>query len=454
MQALVCVALAMPVFAQEDSAPEAKTIAALTSKLDRALQAGNLEGAVYRYGALQRATGQEDAALLGRIGRLVLQRDLRSGRGWLAVNAARVLALGGDAEGLQLLLRFAGGTEEPVNLRLGVLKALGEVGGDSAAQMVRLVADDAERPMMERLVALDALLAMHEYSAVQSLSLVLRSAERQHRLQALQILRDHSAPATDLLNWAARDEDPEIQLLAQEGLLKLLDPEAARTLSDWLGDGKVVIPAVYPGSSQPEEGKSAPLHNYVQLNRDLRIARALLPVRDPEAMEFVAEAALHPDFPYNKAPLAAELALVSPVRGEKILRQLMVTGSPSERLDAAATLGQRGHAAEAVLVLAQVYRSSQSSAQRSVRLHAIIALAEMGTVPALALLREAAQQDPFELVRQRAAQELAMAADSLGLQVLRELLDTADALLQQSTAVALVEVARHAAAGSPRASGE
>ena len=167
----------------------------------------------------------------------MLARDVRAGRGWLAVEAARVLAVGGDADALELLLRFARGTEQQVNLRLGALKALGEVGGESAAQVARQVADDDERRMMERLTALDALLAMRDFSAVQSLSLVLRHAERGHRIQALEILRDRSAPATDLLRWAARDEDPEIQLLALEGSLKLRDREAAKTLSDLLGDG-------------------------------------------------------------------------------------------------------------------------------------------------------------------------------------------------------------------------
>ncbi len=69
------------------------------------------------------------------------------------------------------------------------------------------------------------------------------------------------------------------------------------------------------------------------------------------------------------------------------------------------------------------------------------------------MLREAAQTDPFDLVRQRAGRELALAGDPLGLQVLRELLETADRLLGQSTAIALVEVARQADAASPQASG-
>jgi len=451
--ACVWVVLALPVISQEDAVSDAPSIAELTSKLDRALQAGNMEGAVYRYRALRQATGQENGAFLGQIGRLVLLRDLRAGRGWLAVNAARTLALGGDEEALQLLLRFAGGVEQQANLRVGALKALGEVGGESAARMARQVADDDDRAMMERLTALDALLAMREFSAVQSLSLVLRSAERKHRIRALQILRDRSAPATDLLRWAARDEDPEINLLALEGLLKLRDTEAAQTLSDLLGDGKVVILPVYPSSTQPEEGKSAPLHNYSQFNPALRMARALLPMRDPKAMAFVAEAALHPDVPYNQAPLAAELVLVSPVRGEEILQELMAKGSPSERLDAAAALGNRGHAAEAVPVLAEVYRASETNAERAVRLHAIIALAEIGTVQALALVRGAALQDPSDIVRQRAAHELALAGDSVGLQVLRGLLETADRLLQQSTAVALVEVARQQGAAPPRVTG-
>ena len=62
-----------------------------------------------------------------------------------------MLALGGEADALELLLRFAGGTEQQTNLRLGALKALGEVGGESAAQVARQVADDEQRSMMERL---------------------------------------------------------------------------------------------------------------------------------------------------------------------------------------------------------------------------------------------------------------------------------------------------------------
>ncbi|TDI14168.1 MAG: hypothetical protein E2P04_01335, partial [Acidobacteria bacterium] len=323
---LVCVGmlLAPPTAAQEDSAPEAPSIAELRSKLDRALAAGNLEGAVYRYRILHQATGQEDAALLGEIGRQLLLRDIRAGRGWLAVDSAKVLALGGEADALELLLRFAGGTEQQTNLRLGALKALGEVGGESAAQVARQVADDDQRSMWERLTALDALLAMRDSSAVQSLSLVLRHGEQGHRIQALQILRDRSAPATDLLRWAARDEDPEIQLLALEGLLKLHDREAAMTLGDMLGEGEVVIPTVSPGSMPPEEGESAPLHGYRQLNRDLRIALALLPQGHAAAMKFVAAAAVHADYPYNQGLLAAALVRVSPLRGEQLLRELVV----------------------------------------------------------------------------------------------------------------------------------
>ena len=192
---LACVwgVLALPAAAQEDSAPDAPSIAELRSKLDRALKAGNLEGAVYRYRILHHATGQEDAALLGEIGRQVLVRDVRAGRGWLAVNAARVLAVGGDADALELLLRFAGGTEQQVNLRVGALKALGEVGGESASQVARQVADDDERRMLERLTALDALLAMRDFSAVQSLSLVLRHGEQRDRIRALQMLGDPHA---------------------------------------------------------------------------------------------------------------------------------------------------------------------------------------------------------------------------------------------------------------------
>ncbi len=451
--ACVWVVLALPTAAQEDSAPEAPSIAELRSKLDRALKAGNLEGAMYRYRVLRQATGQEDAALLGEIGRRVLLRDLRAGRGWLAVNAAKVLALGGDAQALELLLRFAGGTEQQANLRLGALKALGEVGGESAAQVARQVADDEGRSMMERLTALDALLALRDFSAVQSLGLVLRHAERGHRIQALEILRDRSAPATDLLRWAARDEDPEIQLLALEGLLKLRDREAAKTLSDMLGDGEVVIPPVYPGSMQPEDGKSAPLHSFRQLNRDQRIALALLPQGHSVAIKFIAAAAVHADYPYNQGLLAARLARVSPVRGEQILRELTVNGSWLERLAAAAALAQRGHAAEALPVLVELYRASAGNDNDSIRLRVIIALAEIGSAEARLLLRDAAQTDPFDLARQRAGRELALAGDPLGLQVLRELLENADRLLGQSTAVVLVEVARQADAASPGASG-
>ena len=449
--ACVWMVLAPPTAAQEERAPDAPPLAELRSKLDRALKAGNLEGAMYRYRVLHQATGQEDAALLGEIGQQVLLRDLRAGRGWLAVNAARVLAVGGDAEALELLLRFAGGTEQQVNLRLGALKALAEVGDESAAPVARQVADDEERRMMERVTALDVLLALGDFSAVQSLGLVLRSAdEKQYRIQALEILRDRSAPATDLLRWAARAEDPEIQLLALEGLLKRRDREAAKTLSDMLGDGEVVIPAIW-GSVQPEEGKTAPRHSYRQLNRDLRIARALLPQGHSEAMKFIAAAAVHPDFPYNQGRVAGQLALVSPVRGEQLLRELMVVGSFSERLAAAEALAERGHVAEALPVLMEIYRTGEGTPRETARVRAIIALAEIGTVEARGLVRQAAQMDPADLVRQRAGRELALRGDPLGLQVLREMLETADRLLGHSTAVALVEVARQGGdATSPR----
>ena len=213
----------------------------------------------------------------------------------------------------------------------------------------------------------------------------------------------------------------------------------------------MVIPSVYPGSTQPEEGQSAPLHGYRQLNRDLRIARALLPQGHSEAMKFIAAAAAHADYPYNQGRLAAELARVSPVRGEQILRELMVNGSWLERMVAAAALGERGHGAEALPVLAELYRLTQSD--DVVRMKVIIAVGKIDSADARLLLRQAAQTDPFDLVRQRAGRDLALAGDPVGLQVLRELLETADRLLGQSTAVALVEVARQADAASPRTSG-
>jgi HEAT repeat protein len=79
----------------------------------------------------------------------------------------------------------------------------------------------------------------------------------------------------------------------------------------------------------------------------------------------------------------------------------------------------------------------------------ISAVGEIDSAEARLLLRQAAQTDPFDLVRQRAGRDLALAGDALGLQVLRELLETADRLLGQSTAVALVEVARQTDAASP-----
>jgi HEAT repeat protein len=415
----------------------------LSDKLERALEAENLEGALYRYRLLFQLTGVENREQLGRLSRLALLRDMRRGPGWIAIGASGILARHGEEEALDRLLALAADRELFLNLRRGAVVELGKAGDPRAAETLLDVAADSTRPMVERLAAYDALLAVGDVAAVHPLALLVRKGAREDRVAALRILRHRNAPAKDALHLAMQDPDEEIRLMALEALAQRRDPEALRTLRELFGERPALeIPMTEMSGADGAEPE--PVVDLQALGRRLRLARALLEAGDAGPGGFVAAAIRHPNLPYNRGTLAAEVARVDRLTGNVLLGEVLESGTIDERIEAAGALLQGGQRDVALAAIEQAYNEAVTGEWEPMRILALGKLAGAGGVPAsgLALLRRAAAEDDVDLVRIHAAHALAGHGEDRGLTILRGILETAERTHAQKAAEALLELAQ------------
>jgi HEAT repeat protein len=428
------------------------------ARLDRALAAENLVNARYYYTQMVHVTGAENLELLSQVANLSLVEDVRRGKGWIRIEAASFLARRGSALALDVLRTAAANADLDPSLRRGAIKSLGSVDDPESLELLEGMVADLELAWSLRLAAMDAALERGSVSPLPYLSLLLRSGSREERLAALGILGDRRAPARGMLQRAAEDrEDPDARFLALRALALSRDAGAIRALKEDFGeDPDVVIPVKKRGGESAEAGGPKP-GDLVDLDPVFvlyRIAEVLLEVGDPAPMGFLEELIHHEHTPYSRGDLAAKVSLLNPVLGEKLLREVLASGGPMERIEAAKGLHHLGKNEGIVEPVAQIYREwvGRPMAEQ-LRTAAVKALGSFGLPEAVPVLKEALADGPRTQVE--AARALSRFGNLDGLRPLRKLLEASSRVNALLAAEALVEMGagHEPAAGSSQASG-
>ena len=438
------------------SRPDASSAEQLRGRLERSLEAGNVENTLYYYRSLYHITGVENAPLLGKVAEIVLEREARHGVSWIRIEAASFLARRGDAEAVKVLEGQAVDLDVAPTLRHGAVVALGDSGQKDALDTLKIVMEDLNRPASERLAAMDAILALGDVSAVHYLAMVVRDGERAHRGRALRILGDRRAPALDSLRRAAADEDPDIRLLALRALGLRADPWALETLRAEFGDDpEVVIPSepLDPAEALAlSEGATdwAEAIDFHEVNRLHLIGEILLENDDPRPVAYFHQLIDEPNVPFDRAELADAIAGVDRELGLKLLRNVLEGSGLGERVSAAKLLAELGEVHGLAEVVSKVYGAAGfENAAEPLRMYAIAALVDFADLAAAPTLSQALE-DPSGIVRIQAAHGLAKLGDLAGLHLLRKMLDGSDRVNAVKAAEALVEIAEIPAVGRIR----
>jgi HEAT repeat protein len=422
----------------------------LRARIDRAVDSGNLETALYAYRSLYHATGEEDAARLSGIAALTARDELGSA-GWVGVSAAELLARRGDPDGLRRLRVMVTDQDVQPTLRRGAIEVLGDLGDRESIPVLQSVVYDEERSLDERFAATDALLAMDDLHGVAFLLRMLEGDRLALRLRAALLLGDHEIATTKPLRAAAApDQAPELRLEALRALARTGDAEARRTLVEILGESTEAVLPELPGAETPD-GERVVYEDLSEMSQRLRAGEILLEVGDPRGVDLFAAWAEVPDPPFNTARLVGFIEEVDPSRARKLYRKLLAPDrSDLVRVEAAGALAAAGETEGVLETLEAMYGASKAFGD-PVRLRAIdIAGAAASSLPGAAdLLYRAMTEDHEDLHRLRAAVGLVGMRDPRGVKVLRDYLEGLDRMEALIAAKALL--AYGDAAGPPRA---
>jgi len=429
----VALAVALPALAQQevrsptgpppgrtDDSPEA-----LSARVIAAVDAGNLENALYAYRSLVHVSGREDAALLGRVARLLLDRDMRTGKGWLRISATEFFAREGDAEAVRALRAVLDDEEEfHSNHRVRAMKVLAEIGDKEIVPRLQRMAYDDERTFAERFAAAAALLDLGDVSGALFLTRSLTAPVATQRLQAARLLGDKRVPVADQLRRVAREADEDLRFLVLRALALQGDAEGIAALKEEFGeDPELVITKQERSPEEPGAGGSTGFYVDAQSAERLhRIGQVLLELGDPTPVEFFTALVRHPDAQMDRGKLAADVLPVDPERGEELLLEALASPVVHDRVSAAEVLAELGRTEGLVAVLRDAYRETREADQIALRLRSVRVLIEARLPGSEEVLLETLD-DPSEMIRLEAAAALAVAGHQTGLRELRKFVD-------------------------------
>jgi len=457
LPAFFALAVALPALAQQevrsptgpppgrtDDSPEA-----LSARVIAAVDAGNLENALYAYRSLVHVSGREDAALLGRVARLLLDRDMRTGKGWLRISAIEFFAREGDAEAVRALRAVLDDEEEfHSNHRVRAIRVLAEIGDKEIVPRMQRMAYDDERPFAERLAAAAALLDLGDVSGTLFLTRSLTATVVTQRLQAARLLGDKRVPVADQLRRVARAADGELRFLVLRALALQGDAEGIAALKEEFGEDPEFV--ITKRELSPEEraaGGSARVYVDAESAERLhQIGQVLLEVGDPTPVNYFTELVRNPDAQMDRGRVAANVLPVDPERGKELLLEALASPMVQDRVSAAEGLAKLGRTEGLVAVLRDAYRVAREADQIALRLRSVRVLIEARLPGSEELLLETLD-DSSQLIRLEAAAALAVAGNQIGLRELREFVDGHHRINALKAAEALTKAA--GSAGQP-----
>lgn len=376
--------------------------------------------ALARYDEKAAASGPS-AEQLGEVARLDLRYCMQEGRGWDRLEAARVLAIHGDAGGVRVLRDMLGA--EHSQFRVKAAQYLAEADARDAADAVRSLAEDPSRGDYERLQAAVALRDLGDGEPARRLGTELSRTDRYRvRYLAVKTLVSFEDPTTlPTLQERLKDTSDEVAFMAAEGVLRLGDPAGKERLVEGLASpepGMRLLAAWHLAAAGDDAGR--------------------------ETVQSLVETGLgrYPDFndlDYDPAVAAYVLGRIDQSAAEPYLERIEALGWLTGSLLAGRARAEAGDPAALRTLSAVLIEHAGRPLLAPQRIDALRYAEWTGDSPALRELARQVAENPLPTVRLVALGLEARLGAATALQPLRELLGDADLLYRTRAAEAVLD---------------